>query len=192
MDWTRRRAEANFGRIIMNKLPPVEVLEELLSYDPETGELRWRVTRGGGRNAARQGAIAGCAYADGRIYVRLNGSKYISYRLAWKLFYKEEPPPIMDHIDGDPTNNKILNLRAASGFENAANRRKLTSSSTGIKGLCWQARYSGYHASITQEDIRSRKWFGVSAYGSKEAAFEAAKKWIQDKRQELHGEFARD
>ena len=49
------------------------------------------------------------------------GKTHCVHRLVG-LAYLENPDnkPIVDHIDGEPTNNHIRNLRWASGEENAS------------------------------------------------------------------------
>lgn len=53
------------------------------------------------------------------------GGIYISaHRLAWAYVYGEFPSGIIDHIDGDVSNNSISNLRIADKTKNAENQRR--------------------------------------------------------------------
>lgn len=80
-------------------------------------------------------------YKKGDIYkgrpqtiVRSDDSKYIRYttklmdnhilihRLIWFIVYGEWPKQQIDHIDGNPSNNSILNLRDVSHTDNMNNR----------------------------------------------------------------------
>lgn len=90
-----------------------------VSYDPETGRFWWIVSKRGPRKA---GDEAGAPGADGSRCVKINQRKHYAHRLAWAMFYGEQPPEEIDHIDRDPSNNRILNLRAATRIQNCQNR----------------------------------------------------------------------
>jgi hypothetical protein len=47
-------------------------------------------------------------------------------------------PPILDHIDGNRSNNKIENLRAATVSQNLQNSKTYKSNTSGIKGVSWE------------------------------------------------------
>lgn len=106
---------------------------ELLAYNPETGELTWRVRRGG---KGRLGSIAGHAKADGYRRIIIDGRQYRAHRVAWLIFYGSWPRDCIDHIDGDTNNNRIANLRDVTHAENLQNlRRPLSGNSTGLLGV---------------------------------------------------------
>jgi hypothetical protein len=71
-------------------------------------------------------------------YVRLVVSnKFIyAHRLIWKLVTGEWPKRV-DHINKVKHDNRWVNLREATGSENAFNRRKGVNNTTGITGICW-------------------------------------------------------
>lgn len=109
-----------------------ERARELFSYDPETGALRWRVTRRG----VRAGRIAGHAAPDGYILVRADQVLYKAHRIAWLIYFAEWPNGQIDHIDGNPGNNRLSNLRDVSPTVNQQNKRQATrQSSTGVLGV---------------------------------------------------------
>ena len=93
-----------------------EKVASLLQYDPETGSVTWKNHR---RGLAKAGDIAGA-----RVYMRcgdeqqpyrqitIDGVAYWSHHIAWLLHYGEWPTHSVVHIDGDPENNRIDNLRA--------------------------------------------------------------------------------
>lgn len=101
----------------MTKL--VERMKELLSYDPETGLFRWKVTRGGPRKA---GDIAGTSASY--IHLTFDGKTYYAHRLAWLYMTGEWPKGEIDHIDGDKKNNRFANLRDVSRSVNVQNVRR--------------------------------------------------------------------
>lgn len=102
------------------ELPPLEVLRDRFDYDPETGELRWRVTLGGHIKA---GNIAGSVDLNGYRVVKVGGAFYKAHRICWALYHGEDPYGYeLDHIDRDKSNNSICNLRLATRETNCFNR----------------------------------------------------------------------
>lgn len=114
--------------------PPVALsrVRELLSYDPKTGEVTWRVHRGGKTGA---GSRAGYTKSLGYREVRVDGKRMYSHQIAWLLTTGEWPPETIDHADGNPANNRFANLRRASRSQNNVNRCASIRSSTGLKGV---------------------------------------------------------
>ena len=103
-------------------LPSQAELQHLFTYDPDTGVFRWRVKHS--RNVV-VGREAGTAKPDGYGFIRFNKRRYYSHRLAWMYVYGEDPGELqIDHIDGDPRNNRINNLRLANDAQNRWNSRR--------------------------------------------------------------------
>jgi hypothetical protein len=120
--------------------PPSEDVRDIVEYDKQTGELRWKVDMRTG--SVRQvvlgkaGEVAGTKNKHhGYVTIRINGRQYIAHRVAWWLATGEWPIAI-DHKDGDRANNKFENLRAADYKINNQNRRRaIPNSTTGFLGV---------------------------------------------------------
>ena len=126
-------------------LPPLELLQQLLSYDPETGDLRW-IGRGKG---IRSGAIAGSVGSRGYRTIRVNHHRYKAHRLAWLMHHGADPGELqVDHRDCNPANNRISNLRLASPEQNIHNSQLSRSNKSGVKGVCWATRKRKWKASL--------------------------------------------
>lgn len=97
-----------------------ERLREVLNYDPETGVFTWNISR---RGTAKAGSKAGSLDAKGYILIRVDGARFKAHRLAW-FYIHEEWPEMIDHWNGDKSDNRIKNLRPASASVNSQNRRK--------------------------------------------------------------------
>ena len=132
-------------RSMAKSVPQVKpVLSELLSYHPESGVLLWKK----GFHSRLVGTVAGSPGRGGYIRVTIKGVKYPAHRLAWELYYGESPAGYIDHIDCNGSNNRISNLRIATGSQNGANRRRHRTNKSGFKGVCFHKRDRKWQASI--------------------------------------------
>jgi len=163
-------------------LPPLEELKEFLDYNPDTGIFTWikklnrrMKDRLVGREA---GVMNSWTYY---IQIRFKGIDYRAHRLAYYMHHGIDPlEKLVDHIDGDKSNNKINNLRLATKSQNGANRVNLPSNNTsGAIGVCWdkkpkmwkalimingKAKHLGYF--INKEDaIKARKEGEIKYFG---------------------------
>jgi len=108
-----------------------ERASELLSYNPITGEFRWRVDR---PNGIKAGDIAGHV-KQGRRWLNLDGRRYASGRIAWLMATGHHPRGEIDHVDGDALNNALSNLRDVPRKMNARNKRLYRNNRTGYPGV---------------------------------------------------------
>jgi hypothetical protein len=164
------------------RLVTAERLRALLDYDPDTGRFHWRMRRGG---AAAKGAEAGHRTAQGYRLIGIDGTNYLAHRLAWLHVHGAHPPDEIDHINGDPTDDRIANLRPCSRTENARNVRGGRSSR--FKGV-YRRLYNGGKTIRWVAHIRidgKNRYLGT--YPTDEEAFAAYKAAAL----EHYGEFAR-
>jgi hypothetical protein len=175
---------------IIRELPAVEYLRECFDYDPETGDLRWKLRPYGHfarpvdevRCNAMAGEIAGY-FDNGYRRVSLGGVDYKAHRLIWKLVTGNEPSAMLDHADGNPANNRWENLREATQAEQTQNTKLRKDSVTGRRGVCRGKSDGKWRATI----FRDGKQRHLGEFNSIEAAsdvYEAAA-------QELFGKFYR-
>jgi len=118
-------------------------LHNLFEYSD--GKLFWKINTG----KALIGDIAGTKAKNNRIYVSVNGKKLLAHRIIW-FFHNGECPQFLDHIDGNPLNNCIENLRPATKSQNAMNRKVRSDNLTGVKGIMKKGKKFG--ASIYLND----------------------------------------
>lgn len=118
--------------MVPGKLPSLERLREALSYDPETGLFRWRVT-----NSARamKGALAGAILVSGYRGIRLDGKLYLAHRLAWLHAQGSEPQEQIDHLNREKADNRLCNLREATESQQCGNVGLSKRNTTGLKGV---------------------------------------------------------
>jgi len=108
-------------------------LKDILLYDEDTGVFTWRIQRG----QMKVGSVAGSIYDRGYIRIRIDGTRYLAHRLAWLYSTGSFPSDYMDHIDRDPSNNRLCNLRPATAKQNQGNRKINHNNTSGFKGVSW-------------------------------------------------------
>jgi hypothetical protein len=163
-------------------MPSKEELDQVLKYDFETGEFRWRprplAMFKPGNSAKRPrsaehscnqwnshfaGRPAASLKADGYYYINLNYHSMLAHRVAYKIMTGSDPVEI-DHIDGNRSNNKWTNLKNGTRSDNLRNVR--------IK----RNNTSGYHG--VRFDKGQQKWIAmiqIGSFNSKEEAIAARK-----------------
>ena len=126
----------------INKLPPLDYLNECLEYNPDTGALICKVrarhhfkTEGSFKtwNKRFAGKLAGC-YANGYRSIGLNRVKYYAHRLAYFMFHGVEPDYI-DHYNGVRDDNRISNLVSCAHKDNMKNQSRPSSNTSGVTGV---------------------------------------------------------
>ena len=129
-----------------------EQMDEMFTY--QDGELFWKVDK----KKMKVGQRAGRTKANGYCEIRLDGKLHGTHRLIF-LMHHGFLPKTVDHIDGNPSNNRIENLRGATHEENMRNSRTPKTNSSGFKGVYfhkaskkWMARCSGIYIGV-YEDI---------------------------------------
>ena len=72
----------------------------------------------------------------------------------WLYVHGEWPDCDIDHRDGNPSDNRVGNLRMASRAENKANKRKRRDNTSGIKGVVWLSKGRRWNPQITVDGKR--------------------------------------
>ena len=134
-----------------------ELLKEFLTYNSEDGLIRWKVKYG----KMSVNSVAGYTSKEGYVRIGFKGKKYLAHRLAWFLCYGSWPIDLIDHIDGNKSNNTISNLRAATKSLNGFNRIKQHGVGR-YKNNIWRAYLN-----------HSNKQYHIGYFNSEEKALEA-------------------
>lgn len=128
-----------------------ETLRSILRYDPDTGHFY-------SRQPSRQdpGKPVGFRRLNGYWFTRVRDRQYRLHRLAWLYVYGVWPTHQIDHINGDPSDNRIANLRDVPPIVNSQNKsRPQRNSTTGYLGVS-KSRSGGYRASV---QIKGRSFY---------------------------------
>lgn len=95
-------------------------IDSLLSYDPDTGLLHWKIARG----KRPAGRVAGCKTKRGYVLLHMLGHMFQGHRVCWLLAHGEWPTLFVDHFDENRSNNRLSNLRQATHQQNLWNCSK--------------------------------------------------------------------
>lgn len=161
-----------------------EYVRERLAYDPDTGALTWlhnpsMPSAWNGRWAGKQ---AGAVDGTGTRKISIDAKAYLAHRIAWLHSYGSWPAEQIDHINRDRSDNRLINLRAATCAENLRNTQVRRDSSTGAKGVFVSG--ARYYA-------RCRNADGKLVYLGTYPTIEAAKAVRDEFAAREHGEFFR-
>ena len=112
-------------------------LKEILRYDPDTGKLFWLSKPGASAAwiAKYRGKEAFTAdHGNGYRRGGISGKNYMAHRVIWALVHGHWPNGVIDHINGDRSDNRIANLRDVDVARNCQNRTQAwgASSSVGV------------------------------------------------------------
>lgn len=120
-----------------------EQLKCSFHYDEDTG--LFTRTRGGIMGHSSDAPV-GWTERTGYKRMVINGKRYYQHHLAWLYVYGVKPD-LIDHIDGNPSNNAINNLRPASHAENMQNISRVNKASP-LRGATFDKRRGVWRAQI--------------------------------------------
>lgn len=166
------------SRLIVDPKALLRKMKKVCVYDPIKGTFT-RIKSYGKRLKAGEpwghfhhGYTAGC----------INSEKYPCSKLAWLWVYGEYPKEIMDHINRDRADDRIVNLRKASESENHWNIGMKSCNTSGFKGVTFNKQTKKYNAYITVRYVKKN----LGGFATPE---EAHAKYVEASKL-LHGEFS--
>jgi hypothetical protein len=188
---------------LVNKLQPIayysEINEIILNrvYYDETSPtfLRWKSKVKGSK--VKVGDVSGTfKFSLGkpsRILINVESKLFSAHRLVYSLFNRENISElVIDHIDGNPFNNSIGNLRAITNSLNSRNSALYSSNKSGETGISIRDLKEGDHLSgryfVTWSSLDGKqksKSFSIRKHGA-EIAFRLAKEYRNSKIDELN------
>lgn len=123
------------------------------NYDPDTGlmtfkerdrqdfvsDLTYR------RHLSRVGTVAGSPNNEGYVKLHIDGAYYSAHRVAWLIMTGElisYPEFEIDHINGNRSDNRWINLRKVTKSENQRNAGQRVNNTSGVHGVNWKPTYT--------------------------------------------------
>ncbi len=142
------------------QLPDVETLRKLLEYDPATGVLTWKprpvemfpnAAKAKRWNTRYANKPAGNQRPPPKNYILVSvlAQNLMAHRIVWALHYGIPPAEQIDHINGNPADNRISNLRVVSNVENCRNQRAPRNNTSGHVGVHFRKKDARWYAYIS-------------------------------------------
>lgn len=142
-----------------------ESLQELIEYNPDTGEIFWKQrsekwfkrtgdhrhwnARFAGKKA---GAIKRVNGDQPYALLRILNRTYRAHRVVWLLVYGYWPDEI-DHINGNGLDNRLSNLRNVTRQENTTNKPLQRNNKSGVPGVYFDKKTGQWRAQIGNRSI---------------------------------------
>lgn len=165
---------------------PKEIIEKFYIDSSIPNGIRWKedVVGGFGAVLIKAGTPAGgIVKSSGYYSTGLMGEYYQNHRIVYALSTGESNLTLIDHIDGNKSNNAIQNLRQCCHQTNMMNKKKYKRKDETIPwGISWHKRDLEWSVRITDPSIQTEsgrnklisKVFNPAKYDSVDAALEAA------------------
>lgn len=120
--------------------PNQELLKHVFDYNIITGNLHWK---------SDIEFPAGIIKTRGYRSISIDGSAYLLHRLVWIYHNGDmEDGIIIDHINGDISDNRIENLQAITQKQNLQKQKKNKNNLSGFKGVNYFKRDDKWKAYI--------------------------------------------
>lgn len=175
--------------------------KEYVYYDETSPTcLRWKVSRFGGKYnqflVAKEGNVCGTLVKctkTGRpkcVDVHICRGLYKVHRVIYEILIGKIPEKwVIDHLDQNPWNNNINNLKAKPKEKNHRNMKRRSNNSSNFTGVSWQtANNKKQTYALAQTKVNPTayyKRFAVHEYGLL-PAFKMACEWYIEKKKELN------
>lgn len=153
---------------------PIEDLTAALRYDAKSGKLFWkqrkdRSPQWNGRYSGKEAFTA--EFVGGYKHGDIFGIRVRAHRVVWAIVNGEWPNGSIDHINGDPRDNRIENLRVATAVDQNRNQRLQSNNKSGCVGVYWSKAARKWAAQIGD----SGKMVYLGLFDRKEDAVNARK-----------------
>ena len=134
-----------------------EYLRAILDWDNDTLEFRRKISRGRFPSGSK---LTFSRDKSGREQTKLDGTAWKKSHLVWlyhtgenmketnKDEFNTKNTMVIDHIDGNPANDSIDNLRKITKAENSRNKSKHKNNKYGIQGIHYRESSDRWVAEI--------------------------------------------
>lgn len=123
------------------------------------GELYYKVNANQIRKGTRADKLQEVTEEYKRFVVKFYGKPILSHQIVWYIHNKVWPNGEIDHENGDPTDNRINNLRLADRRTNMRNTKLRKGNKSGLHGVRWRKDKSRWECRINSDQGLEIKHF---------------------------------
>ena len=149
------------------------------AFEYRNGELYWKIMTNPSKKLI--GKKAGCKSSGAYGVVNLDGQAYSIHKVIFCM-HNGFMPEIVDHVNGDKSDHRIENLRAATHQSNNWNRVTQSNNKLGKKNISWHKQNQKYWVQLAKNGTKIVSVFVEDLELAELVAIEARNKY--------HGEFA--
>jgi hypothetical protein len=150
------------------------------AFEYRNGKIYWKINTNKSKNLI--GKEAGCKSSGAYGSVMIDKKAYCVHRIIYCM-HTGEWPEVVDHINNDPQDHRIENLRAANHSTNNMNKSPQSNNKSGVKNVCWNKPHQKWSVQIQANKKRVFSKLFDDLELAELVAIEARAKY--------HGEFAR-
>lgn len=159
----------------IKKPVPLVMLHGTVDYNHETGNMVWKARkesmfRASGKWTADQlcnswnkkyaGKTAlSNKQKSGHMSGEIFGMSILAHRAAFAMYHGIEVFDEIDHINGDPSDNRIDNLREVRAADNRKNTKIYRNNSSGVMGVSYDARWKNWKVTVGRKYVGRFKAF---------------------------------
>jgi hypothetical protein len=123
----------------------IEELRRQLDYNPETGEITRKIRT----TKTEVGDVAGYLNkSTGYLMLKVKGQTFKAHRVCWAIYHGYWSTVEIGHINHNKADNRLVNLREATHFENLTNRIIPSNNKSGVIGVGWYKLTKKWRATI--------------------------------------------
>ncbi len=155
-----------------------DVLDKFYYNEDSPSFLSWKVDHYG----CKAGSDVNFDIIRGYSRIKFRRKAYSAHRIIAALFGNEVNGKVVDHIDGNPLNNSISNLRVVSQRENRRNAKIRNDNTTGYSGIKFIEERKHWIFNWHENGRRNTRTFHIMYFNNdKELALKAAIEFREQK-----------
>lgn len=138
-----------------------DYLKSVVDYNPLTGVFTLKVDSGkkkAGERAEHRDVFGYMITTLPGKRGKFGGGQKRSHRLAFLYMLGEWPEEEVDHINGDRSDNRWINLRPVTSSENGRNSSVSSRNTSGVVGVSYHKKRKQWRARIAQRHLG---WFST-------------------------------
>jgi hypothetical protein len=123
----------------------IQRVNALIDYDSASGKMTWKTKS---NNRLKAGQEVGVIKERGYRQFQLDKKRYYVHRVAFYIMVGRWPHFHIDHINGDPSDNRWCNLREATVSQNRMNSARQSNNKSGHTGVFWNSQKNKWCAVV--------------------------------------------